>query len=234
MRVVIMHLCKNIRAHGKSVCDKLRIYPNILSSWQFKRVHFLWIAATWLLVQSFVGCSAPPKEENSELPNEIKFKIGGLVADSLQPPLVNRNNSGSFFYNDKPSAVRIEFPSGREWKRTSMITFVRENDGIILSATLTPLKKSIGFIDALLFLKNDAIDLGVKDNSTFESWVSKLETSPPEWSPFSSQSSGFDVEENVSFYVEIKPSSNRDEWYLSYSFDYATTKGGSGVAVEKH
>lgn len=176
----------------------------------------------WLCRLAIIGCGCACSKSN-EVEREVQDKeihiaLGAPIEMSPQLPFAIRNENDGLLYLDTQRMVVLKFPSGKVWRRSSELTIVDEREGIISEVTTTPLNRSETFNGALRVLMSDSEDLRTPDDPQFLAKMARLESAPPSWGPFESQSTAFDVEPGVSFFAEIKPTRVPEEWFLSYTF----------------
>lgn len=114
--------------------------------------------------------------------------------------------------------ITIGFPSGRSWTTDSKITFFSQKDGHLASAVATPLDEAIDFNHALTRLRTATNELGIAEDTLVIKRLGEWLTKPPSWSPFSTKTVGAQLEPGITFFAEIKPATEDDNWYLSYHF----------------
>lgn len=122
-------------------------------------------------------------------------------------------------------SLTVVFPTSRKWTSPSQLTFLSQEDGILLEVVVTPLRTATTFSSALSNLRETADTLGVSQDKTVVERIGDWSRVPPTWSPFASKPLGCEVEHGIAFFAEIKPSPEDGKWYLSYSFTVVDQTG---------
>jgi hypothetical protein len=121
------------------------------------------------------------------------------------------------------------FPGGRRWTGLSRLTFADQEKGVVYRVVMTPLRETASFDGAVRSLDRTIDELGVEADSAIRKKLAALHKESPEWSPFHTQSCGCEIESGIELYVEIRPASDANQWFLSYEFD--VSRGRRAVPI---
>jgi hypothetical protein len=123
-----------------------------------------------------------------------------------------------FMSLDKPNTVTVALPSGRSFCCHSTRTIISEEKRTVHQVILLPLSELTDFPGALQELERikDTIEMDYK--ALIDDDVLKWKAAAPKFAV----SSGGVVEDRVTLFVELKPHSSEEGWFLSLTLNYYT------------
>lgn len=109
------------------------------------------------------------------------------------------------------------FPSGRKYATFSKVTYLNQKEGVVSLVKVAPLRKTMGFAEALVEVRSLMDEIGIEDEQFKSRWRKHMKN-PPRWADMTSVTFGCQIDKQIGLFVAIRPASENDRWFLCYEF----------------
>lgn len=163
------------------------------------------------------GCTQPEVGEPMAA-STVAIELGGPIEAVKGSGVQVHEDRDKTIAIDAPHRVELRFPSGRKWTSDSKTTFISTDDGIVTRINVSPMPHAGAISDAAKALEAALTGTGAMRSAGMSAKMARLRSAPPKWEVFARFSIACDVDDGTHLFVELKPASEANMWFVVCSF----------------